>query len=150
MVEYAFLNKVEASFGNDSNQEKSLAYFFGIFFALGEAVVFIAKTFFSGRMLNRFGLKTALNILPVGLLVLTGGYFVSQLFFEELYLWMIGFMMLFSNISKSSITDPAFFTLFQPLKKELRFEKYNAVGIIENIAYAVAGFALILTSQPAF
>ena len=142
LIEYAFLVKVEAAFDN----QKRLAYFFGIFFAAGEAVVFISKTFFSGRVLNKFGLKASLNILPSGLLFFTILFFLAQLFSPESHLWFIGFMMLYSNITKSSITDPAFFSLFQPLSKRLRFESYNSVGIVENISFGIAGVTLIVLS----
>jgi AAA family ATP:ADP antiporter len=138
-VEYAFLKEVETAFSD----QKNLAYFFGIFFALGQAVVFVAKTFFSGRIINKYGLKVSLNFLPFGLLFLTAIFFLSELFFGEIHLWVIGFMMLYTNITKSALTDPTFFTLFQPLDKKMRFEKYNAVGIVENLSYAIAGFTLI-------
>ena len=138
-IEYAFLFNVDKAF----NDEKRLAYFFGIFFAAGEAIIFVSKTFFSGRVLNKYGLHTSLSILPVGLLFLTILFFLGQLFSTDLHLWFIGFMMLYSSITKSSLTDPAFFSLFQPLAKKIRFESYNAVGIVENISYGIAGITLI-------
>lgn len=139
LIEYAFLVKVESAFDDQTR----LAYFFGIFFAAGEAIVFVVKTFFSGRILNKYGLNISLNMLPLGLFVFTALFFMAQLFSTELHLWFIGFMMLYSSITKSSLTDPAFFSLFQPLAKKLRFEGYNAVGIVENISYGIAGVTLI-------
>jgi HEAT repeat protein len=138
-VEFSFLTQV------DSNLEgqQRLAVFLGVFLSIGELATFVVKSFFSGRLLNRFGLQFGLRLLPLGLLGLLLLFYLGELAGNQADLWVITFMMFYTGVSKSGLTDPAFFSLFQPLNQRQRFEGYNAVGIMENLAFGCGGLALL-------
>ena len=142
LIEFDFLVESNYSF----EDQKSLSYFFGIFFSLSYFLIFFLKISVYGRLVSRFGLQTTLMLLPVGLLVIIS-LVVSSRFILDLdinYIALIWGLMMYNEIFKSSFNDPAFFVLFQPLTTKNRIPAYNKAGILENSAFGAAGSIVLL------
>lgn len=135
-ADYSFLHQIKVEF-NDPNL---LASFLSIFFGVTAVAEFILKSFFSGRLLNKYGLKVALPILPVILagcvfLAISSGvlYGTTGLFFS-----FIAFTKMIDRVLRSAIYDPSYQILYQPLHAD---DRLNAQGMVEGMAKGL-GFAL--------
>ncbi|MDQ4141530.1 MAG: NTP/NDP exchange transporter, partial [Bacteroidota bacterium] len=117
LLDYTFLTEVKAKYS--SSQE--LASFLGIFFAGGRVIAMFLKLLFSSRVINRLGLTNALLITPAVLLIITSFILITGTD-ENAILITFGIMVLFSEILKSTVQDPSFFVLFQPLDPHARLK----------------------------
>jgi AAA family ATP:ADP antiporter len=128
----------------DPNQ---LASTLGNLFAAIGVLGLIITTFFTGPVLNRFGLKTGLLVLPVILVASIGGLAIGG---------VLGLTAtaLFAFAALAKITDISFgFTLdlsahnllFQPLPASQRANVQTlADGIVQPLAIGLAGLLLLL------
>jgi hypothetical protein len=94
-----------------SSGEK-LAEVLGLFYGFSKGVTILVKMFFTGRIIDKLGVKFSLLFLPVLFLVLTTGIIIFNLFSgENAYLiWLFGTMMLFQEIFRYSLHEPVFFS----------------------------------------
>jgi HEAT repeat protein len=140
-IDFAFLSEVQYQF----KTEASLAYFLGLFFSLGKVVTLLTKLFFSGRLVERLGIRTSLLILPLLLL----GFGLAMLLAQAIgtshlgLLWIFGLMMLSNDVLRYAVHDPVFLALFQPLNQHLRLHGHTIVkGLIDPLALTLAGASL--------
>jgi ATP/ADP translocase/HEAT repeat protein len=145
-ADFSFLHQIKIEFSNQA----LIASFLSIFFGATAVAEFILKSFFSGRLLNKYGLKVALPILPVVLagcvfLAISAGvlYGTTGLFFS-----FIAFTKMIDRVLRSAIYDPSYQILYQPLRAEDRF---NAQGMVEGMAkglgFALAGAVVLLFTR---
>jgi ATP/ADP translocase/HEAT repeat protein len=145
-ADYTFLYQIKVEFKN----QDLLASFLSIFFGATAVAEFILKSFFSGRLLNKYGLKVALPVLPAVLagcvfLAIASGvlYGPTGLFFS-----FIAFTKMLDRVFRSAMYDPAYQILYQPLPPE---ERLNAQGMVEGMAkglgFALAGAVVLIFSQ---
>lgn len=134
--------------------KEALTAFVGVFFGISSIVEFILKTFISGRLLSKYGMKFGLIAFPAVLaisfiLASTFGliYGAASLFFS-----FVALGRLFTRAIRTSFNDPATQILYQPLPPEERISFQNRVESGPK-AYAsiVAGLILFgLAGIPGF
>lgn len=142
-IDFAYYDRVEAKYPD----EKQLASFLGVFFAISGAINLIFSTFISGRLINRFGLNVGLLGLPimVGLCVaamVLGSSFQVPL---GIFFFMVIATKLFDDVLRCSLEEPSIFILYQPLPSDQRLKAQTVVeSIIEPVSSGLAGGVLIL------
>ena len=138
-IDFTFLSEIKLKYQG----EHELAAFIGIFFALGRFLAIIIKMVFSSRMIARLGLGNALLVTPVLLLLINGYIFISETTLTT-HLYTFGGMVLLSEILRSTLQEPVFFILFQPLNHHLRL-KGHLIAKGYTLPFALLGVGLFLT-----
>ena len=145
-ADYSFLHQIKIEF----KSQDLLASFLSIFLGATAVAEFILKSFFSGRLLDKYGLKVALTVLPAVLagcvfLAVSSGvlYGTTGLFFS-----FIAFTKMLDRVLRSALYDPSSQILYQPLPPE---ERLNAQGMVEGMAkglgFAMAGAVVLLFTR---
>jgi len=141
-------------------QKESLTAFVGIFFGISSIVEFFLKTFISGRLLNKYGVKFGLLAFP---LVLAFSFFlasVTGLLYGAVALFFsfVTLGRLFTRAVRTSFNDPATQILYQPLPADERLSFQNkiesgpkayasiAAGIILFVFAKIPSFSLVYFS----
>lgn len=144
-MDYIFFDQAKILY----SQPSVLASFVGIFFGFVAVAEFLVKTVLSGRLLNRYGIRVGLILLPiilalaVGLAALTGTFIgIGSIFFA-----FVAFGKLMDRVLRSGINDPAFQILYQPLPAN---ERLNFQSMVEGVPKAAGnliggGVLLIFT-----
>jgi AAA family ATP:ADP antiporter len=145
-IDYAFLNQAHAHYP----QKDKLAEFFGMLYGSAKIIELIVKSVVSGRLVNRFGIKAGLSMLPVMIAatVLAGVIMGSFMGVEtSLFFWCIILTKLFDRVGRRSVYEPSFRILYQPLKAEQRMAfQTKTEGILEPLVTGVAGGLLLIFS----
>ncbi len=143
-----FIFQAQAKLEYPSKEE--LTAFVGVFFGISSIVEFFLKTFISGRLMSRYGMRFGLLAFPVVLafsftLATTFGlaYGAASLFFS-----FVALGRLFTRAVRTSFNDPATQILYQPLPPDERIAFQNRVESGPK-AYAsiVAGILLFLFAK---
>jgi AAA family ATP:ADP antiporter len=143
-----FIFQAQAKIEYPSKEE--LTAFVGVFFGISSIVEFFLKTFISGRLMSRYGMRFGLLAFPVVLafsfiLATTFGlvYGAASLFFS-----FVALGRLFTRAVRTSFNDPATQILYQPLPPDERIAFQNKVESGPK-AYAsiVAGILLFLFAK---
>lgn len=143
LIDFTFLAEVKVKYHTDIE----LAWFLGIFFAFGRILAVILKVTLSSRLISRIGLAGSLLLSPVILFIFTAFIlFVSHANTGfHIFLYLFGIMALLTEILKSTVQEPVFLVLFQPLKPDLRLKGHViAKGYILSIAMIIVGGWLVL------
>jgi ATP/ADP translocase len=98
-----------------------LAGFITIFGAMGRLIALILKLIFTSRLIERLGLISCLFITPVAL-VLFCSVFLFTGNYSDYNMYLFGIMALLTEVLRSTMQEPVFFILFQPLKEQLRLK----------------------------
>ncbi|MCS7005352.1 MAG: hypothetical protein NZM38_08500 [Cytophagales bacterium] len=148
-VEYSFLHTVESKF---TEQEKDLASFLSFFNGTVMIVSFLIQTFLNDRIVEMFGTRNSLLLLPSLLLffttltVLCGHLFgyspTSELFL--IFFVVVSVSKLFTDALRDSLENPIFKMFFFPLPIYSRFEIQTFVeGTIKESANLLGGVVLL-------
>jgi len=142
-IDYAFLNQAHARYHN----KEELARFFGFLYGTAKFVELIVKSVIYGRIVNRFGIKAGLLLLPVALGLLALGAAVTGTVADMglAFFWLIILTKFFDRIGRRSVYETSFRILYQPLnpRQRLAFQT-KTEGIFEPIVTGLAGGALLL------
>lgn len=130
-----------------------LSSFLGIFFGASAIVEFLVKTFLSGHLISKYGLKFGLVALPVVLLFSIGmaalmgtAYGMAAAFFA-----FVTLSRLFMRVVRTSVNDPAFQILYQPIPLAERAQFQNKIeGGPKALGDAAAGAVLLGLSSLGF
>lgn len=117
LVDYTFISEVKLRFENISQ----LATYIAVFFAAGRIIAFVFKIIFTSRVIEKLGVIYCLLITP-GVLFL---FCLLFFFFGEqsnYNLFIFGLMAMLTEVLRSTMQEPVFFILFQPLKESLRLK----------------------------
>jgi hypothetical protein len=117
LVDFTFIAQVKISFENIAD----LAIYVATFFALGRFIAVIFKFLFTSRLIERLGIINCLFITPVVLLLSC----ILFLFFGDdphTNIYIFGVMAMLTEVLRSTMQEPVFFILFQPLKEQLRLK----------------------------
>lgn len=127
---------------------KAPVQFIAMFYALIKTFE-LAMSFFSGGLLNQFGMRIGLTILPylmtgcMLIATLTGAFFEPAIFFV-----FLAFNRFLDRVVRKGLDNPSFRILFQPLKPEIRTQTQTFVdGIIKQLAIAIAGISLLIITH---
>jgi len=142
-IDYAFLNQAHARYHN----KEELARFFGFLYGTAKFVELIVKSVIYGRIVNRFGIKAGLLMLPVVLGILALGAAITGTLADMglVFFWLIISTKFFDRIGRRSVYETSFRILYQPLnpRQRLAFQT-KTEGIFEPIVIGLAGGALLL------
>jgi ATP:ADP antiporter, AAA family len=139
LMDYTFISEVKSRFYNITH----LATFIAQFFAFGRIIALILKLAFSSRAIERLGIITCLSITPVVLFVFSLAFFTTDNPAYSVYIF--GIMALLTEVLRSTIQEPVFLNLFQPLSEHLRLKGHIiAKGYMFPISLVVVGLSLIL------
>ena len=121
-----------------------LSTFIAVFFAFGRFVAMVLKLTFTSRVIERLGIFSCLFITPLTLLVFCIIIIlVDQGSHSTLYIF--GAMALLAEVLRSTLQEPVFFILFQPLTQNLRLKGHViAKGYMLTPALFLVGSVLIL------
>ena len=145
LVDFTFLSQVKAKFSNIHE----LADFIATFFGVGRLLSLILKISITSRVIAKVGLITSLFITPLALLVSCIFFFTPEDNSSN-SLYMFGMMALLTEVLRSSIQEPVFFILFQPLKEHLRLKGHMiAKGYMLPPALIIVGSTLLLLNAEA-
>ncbi|UCC86755.1 MAG: cyclic nucleotide-binding domain-containing protein [Anaerolineales bacterium] len=126
--------------------EVQLASFLGIFLAILGIVTLFSNTFLAGRVINHYGLRVSIMVLPVILLVGVAAMAVigSVPGVVTLLFWTTVLARLLEMALRFSIDRSAFTILYQPLPAHQRGRAQTmAEGIFQPLANGLAGLALL-------
>ncbi len=142
-VDFMFLHQTKHEFSND---QETIARFFGYVLGFVAVVELIFKLFVSGRLLNRYGLKPSLLSLPFALLVSTVMAAIFGSFYGPMGIFFafIVFSRLLERSVRGAIYEPAFQILYQPVPSEQRLAFQSQIeGIPKALGTVITGIILI-------
>lgn len=140
MIDYTFLSEVKMKYATDT----SLASFLSVFFAWSRLIAIAVKILLSSKIQNALGIKGTLFVLPVMIILFSISIMsFSALSSSNMILYFFGMLMVFTEVVKSTIYEPMFFVLFQPLKPSERLRGHNITkGIMLPIGYIVMSLGI--------
>ncbi|GHB64325.1 MFS transporter [Persicitalea jodogahamensis] len=142
-IEYSFFVNVKHKYHDQDDVMSYLGYLLTI--AFGTATVI--KLLLSSRIIERFGLRTVLILLPVLTAAASIGlYLFSFLDTSEVVLLnMFSGLYIFFEITRKTTYDPVFLVLFQPLFLHQRLKAHTlAKGIYEPLGMGIAGVVTLI------
>ncbi|ANE49646.1 MFS transporter [Flavisolibacter tropicus] len=139
LIDYTFISQVKSRFYDLTN----LAAFIAQFFAFGRIIALVLKLTFSSRAIERLGIIACLSFTPVTLFLFSCTFFFT---YDVTYtVFIFGIMALLTEVLRSTIQEPVFLILFQPLSEHLRLKGHIiAKGYMFPISLVVVGLSLIL------
>jgi len=149
-VDFLFLAQTKREFANNP---ETIARFLGIFLGFVAIVELIFKLF-SGRFLNKYGLKPSLLSLPIILIfsILMAALFGSFYGAMGMFFAFLATARLFERSIRGAVYEPAFQLLYQPVPTEQRLPFQNQIeGIPKAFGTVITGATiLLLSSIPGF
>lgn len=113
---------------------------------IGELIL----SYFSSRILSRYGIKLGLTILPIISTTLIIASTVSGFSLGVSSLAFFAFMVLnksLERVLRRGLDDPSFNILYQPLVDEQKLSIQTRVGVIMQLAIALAGIYLMFATE---
>ena len=145
-VDFAFLAEMRARFGD----AKGLASSFAIFSGVSQTLSLLTRLFVSGRILDRYGIRVGLLVLPAAQVVCTAALVAAGAFSAggALVFWLVIANQGIYKTLKHPIDNPSFKVLYQPLRKDRRLSAQIAVEtLVTPIAIGVAGAVMLLFTR---
>lgn len=140
LIDYTFISQVKLRYESISD----LAVYIAVFFASGRLIAAVFKLIFTSRVIEKLGIISCLFITPVALFLFCMLFF----FFEgqtNYNIYIFGLMAMLTEVLRSTIQEPVFFILFQPLKEKLRLKGHLiAKGYTLPPSLIVVGLSLLL------
>jgi MFS family permease len=142
-IEYHFFVNVKYKF----HSQHDVIVFVGSLLTGTYLVSTLVKVLFSGKTVERFGVKYTLYLLPLTTVLVSLGLLVSSYFRKDepsLLVYYCAAYLLF-EIVRRTIFDPVFLVLFQPLSTKNRLKGHTlAKGFYEPLGMLIAGVLLWL------
>jgi len=138
LVDYTFIAQVKLRYEDLG----SLATFIAIFFAMGRLVAMVLKFALTSRVIERWGIRACLFITPIILFVACLVFFAIR---EkgDYTVYIFGIMALLTEVMRTTLQEPIFFILFQPLKEHLRLKGHMiSKGYMLPPSFLVVGLTL--------
>ncbi|HMJ67991.1 MAG TPA: hypothetical protein VK508_03815 [Cyclobacteriaceae bacterium] len=150
-LDYSFFNATGQVFTNS----KDLPTFLSLFEATIVIFGFLFTTFATDRIMQDYGLRVALIINPLLLLLFTGGAAILGVTFgfQEgdalIYFFiMMAMSKLFVNSLKGGLDDPVFKMYYIPMDKAHKLDAQTKIeGMITASASIIGGGAIVLMNQ---
>lgn len=142
IISFSFYAQVE----HEAHSNEQLERFIALFYSSGKVVAILIRLILTGRLTNVLGTRGSLLLSPILLLTFIIGVIALPLFSahnEYIMLCAFGLMMVLSEVLKTSLQDPIFLSLMQPLPSFLRLRGHTVVkGVMDPFALAFSGFML--------
>jgi ATP:ADP antiporter, AAA family len=142
-IDYFFLAQTKEVFADST----FLAGFLGVFMGSVSIIELAVKSFLTGNVMKKYGLKTALILLPFLLIVSTLLVVISGTFMGTagIFFSFIALGKLLERILRTGFYEPAFQLLYQPLPANERISFQNNIeGVPKALGNIVAGSFLLL------
>ena len=140
LIDYTFISQVKLRYESISD----LAIYIAVFFASGRLIAAVFKLIITSRVIEKLGIISCLFITPVALFLFCMLFF----FFDghtNYNIYIFGLMAMLTEVLRSTIQEPVFFILFQPLKEKLRLKGHLiAKGYTLPPSLIVVGLSLLL------
>jgi ATP/ADP translocase len=140
-IEYHFFVNVKYKF----HSQHDVITFVGTLLTATYVISTFVKLIFSGRTVERFGVKVTLFLLPLTTIFISLGLLVSSYFKKDepsLLVYYCAAYLLFELVRRT-IFDPVFLVLFQPLSTKTRLKGHTlAKGFFEPLGMLIAGVLL--------
>lgn len=145
ITDFGFLSAIKVQETSLFSKAGSVASFIALVFAglkIGELMI----SYFSSRILVKYGVKLGLIILPLSLTLIV---FISLIFGFTFGTISIIFLILMTlnksmeRIMRRGLDDPSFNILYQPLPNTLQLAVQSKVGVVMQFAIAIAGALLL-------
>ena len=154
LVDYGFMGAVRIKYADNP---KAMTSFIGGFFAAIKLAELLGKTLLTGKVLNRFGIRFGLLILPFILLFFAAWAAVAgtvDLWSDTttagvgmMLLIPLAFNKLFDRFIRRSIEEPSFKILYQPLSNHSRiWLQTQTEGSAKQVAVILVGTILLIGS----
>lgn len=145
VTDFGFLSAIKVQQHELFAKEGSVAAFIALVFAglkVGELLI----SYFSSRILVRYGVKLGLIILPLSITIivlisLVTGFSIGAATVIFLVLMTLNKSM--ERIMRRGLDDPAFNILYQPLPTNIQLAVQSKVGIVMQFAIGIAGALLL-------
>jgi len=140
LIDFTFISQVKLRYENISD----LAVYIAIFFGLGRLIALAFKLIFTSRVIERLGVVSSLFITPVALLLFCLLFFLfgNRSTFN---FYAFGLMAMLTEVLRSTMQEPVFFILFQPLKECLRLKGHIiSKGYMYPPSLIIVGLTLFL------
>ncbi len=141
IISFSFYSEIK----HETHTNEQLAGFIAMFYAGGRVLAIFIRLIFTGRITSRLGTKGALLVSPIILFVfLIVIIFLPVISHEKIaILYIFGIMAIVTEVLKTSLQDPVFLSLMQPLTSPLRLKGHMIVkGVMDPFALAFSGFML--------
>jgi ATP:ADP antiporter, AAA family len=141
-ITFVFYGYVKQEFKND----KDLAAFFAIFFAVVRGITLLIKIAGTNRLVNRIGLQKSLVLTPVLLffLCLPALYYSGLDSFKNTF-YMFGVVAVMLEVLRSAILTPVLLASMQPLPTHQRLRGHTIIkGFMDPVAFFFTGIILLL------
>ena len=143
-VNYTFYSTVQTMYPEEQKLNDFLAGFSGTVMVFS----FILQSFFNDMIIRKFGLKVALMLMPIGLIlftvcgIVTGHMYGFSVKTEEflLFFMFIVSAKAYTAILKDALESPTFKLFFLPFNINIRFSIQARIeGVVNEIAVLLAG-----------
>ena len=144
LINYGFYAEVRKAYQDDV----ALARFIAFFFAILRIMALITKMLFTSRLTASIGIRQALFITPIGMLILICSIIAAEWIWSDkkiiFYLFAISSIVV--DVLRSSINAPVLLTLMQPLGIHERLRAHNIVkGLMDPFASLFCGVLLYVS-----
>ncbi len=143
LINFSFYAEVKEKVHGD----EQLAAFIGLFLASGRVVAIFLKLILTGKLAEAIGIKGSLLITPIALLFFSLAVIFSPMIMHNptAILYTFGLMAILSETLKTSLQDPVFIAVMQPLRSSLRLKGHTIVkGVMDPFAMAFCGGLILL------
>lgn len=146
IINYAFYSEVK----EENHDNKKLSNFIILFMAASQIIALLVKIIFTGRIVSSIGIKKSLLITPLVLLglliIIVSAQFVASE--SNLVFYAFGGAAIAVEVLRTTITNPVFLTVMQPLNPNARSKAHAIVkGIMDPFAFLFAGILLIIINN---
>ncbi|MDB5243425.1 MAG: Crp/Fnr family transcriptional regulator, partial [Spirosoma sp.] len=140
-IEYNFFINVKHRFHDQSDVIKYVSYVLALTYGLAMLV----KLLLSGAVLDKFGVRRSLLLLPLVALVGLVGLIVLRRTGVQMNVLLVYYCILYLvfEVVRRSLFDPVFLVLFQPLSPPQRLKGHTlAKGLYEPLGLGLAGLMI--------
>ena len=144
LINYGFYSEVKKA----NQDDVALARFIAFFFAVLRIIALVTKMLVTSRLTASMGIRQALFITPVGLLILIASIIVAEWVGQDkkiiFYLFAVSSIVV--EVLRTSFNAPVLLTLMQPLSTHDRLRAHNIVkGLMDPFASLFCGGLLYVS-----
>ncbi|MCQ2252804.1 MAG: MFS transporter, partial [Bacteroidales bacterium] len=139
ITDFSFLSTVKIQIDSDNTSQFLTLVYGGL--KIGELLL----SFFSARILSKYGVKLGLMILPICMVVVAICAALVGLSSTEhiMFLILITLNKSQERILRRGLDDPAFNILYQPLPDNEKASVQTKVGVVQQFSTGIAGLILL-------
>jgi len=144
LINYGFYAEVRKAYQDDVE----LARFIAFFFAILRIIALITKMLFTSRLTASIGIRSALFITPLGMLLLIACLVTAGFIFpdKKIIFYLFAVSSIIVDVLRTSFNSPVLLTMMQPLSTHERLRAHNIVkGLMDPFASLFCGILLYIS-----